>query len=234
MSGTPLSTSTEGKNRLWIELSNSQGGFKQLLLGYIQGATNDFDYKYDGELSEAGNPVSFYSLLNDKKLTIQGRALPFVDTDQHPIGYKAPINGAFTIQLAAFDGLFTEQNVYLEDKLLNIIHDLKNEPYEFITEQGTFDDRFVLRFTNETLGVNPFSVQDVVVVKKDLSIEILASTNTVLNKVNLFDIRGRLIATKENINANSTSFTDLNLANQILLVQIFDSFGNMVTKKLIF
>jgi hypothetical protein len=234
MSGAPLSTSTEGKNRLWIELSNSQGGFKQLLLGYIQGATNEFDYKYDGELSEAGNPVSFYSLLNDKKLTIQGRALPFADSDIHPIGYKAPTDGAFTIQLAAFDGLFTEQNVYLEDKLLNIIHDLKTEPYVFITEQGTFDDRFVLRFTNETLGVNPFSVQDVVVVKKDLSIEILASTNTVLDKVNLFDMRGRLIATKENINANSTSFTELNLANQILLVQIFDSFGNMVTKKLIF
>ncbi|HBI01287.1 MAG TPA: T9SS sorting signal type C domain-containing protein [Flavobacterium sp.] len=234
MSGMPLSTQAEGKNRLWIELSNNQGGFKQLLLGYVNGATNDFDFKYDGELTEAGNPVRFYSLLDDKKLTIQGRALPFQDSDIHPIGYTVPTQGMHTIQLATYDGLFTNQQVYLEDKVLNVIHDLKSSPYSFFTEEGTFDDRFLLRFTNETLGVNPFTVQDVMVFKKDLNIEILASADMLLDKVNLFDMRGRLIASKENINANTTTFTELNFASQILLVQIYDVFGNTVTRKLIF
>lgn len=234
MSGSPLSTETETKSRLWIELSNNEGGFKQLLMGYIEGATNEFDYKYDAEATEAGNPVSFYSLLDDKKLTIQGRALPFADSDIHPLGYNAPAEGMLTIQLAAFDGLFTEQNVYIEDKLLNIIHDLKNSPYSFFTSEGTFDDRFALRFTNETLSVNPFSMQEVMVVKNDLNITILASSTMILDKVNLFDMRGRLIARKENINTNTTTFSDLNLSNQILLVQIFDENGNAVTKKLIF
>lgn len=234
MSGLQLSNQSEGKNRLWIELSTSQGGFKQLLLGYVVGATDDFDYKYDGELTEAGNPVGFYSLLNDKKLTIQGRALPFQNSDIHPLGYSSPSQGIHTIKLATFDGLFSEQPVYLEDKVLNVIHDLKNSPYSFFSEEGTFDGRFILRFTNETLGVNPFTIQDVKVVKKDMNIEILASDDMILDKVNLFDMRGRLIASKENINANTTTFTELNLASQILLVQIYDAFGNTVTKKLIF
>lgn len=234
MGGEQLAANAAVKSRLWIELSNNEGAFKQLLIGYIQGATNTFDYKYDGELSEAGNPVSFYSLLDDKRLTIQGRALPFADSDTHPIGYMAPVQGTYTIQLAAFDGLFEEQSVYLEDKQLGVIHDLKNAPYTFVTPQGAFDDRFLIRFTAETLTVNPFSVQEVIVVKNQSDVEILASSNMMLDKVNLFDMRGRLITSKENINANATTFKSLNLASQILLVQIFDINGNSVTKKLIF
>jgi hypothetical protein len=185
-------------------------------------------------MSEAGNPVSFYSFAENKKLTIQGVGLPFQETDMHPIGYKSPSAGVYTIQLAMFDGLFTTQNVYLEDTLLNSIHDLKNAPYTFSTEQGTFDDRFILRFTNSTLSVNPIALQDVVVIKNQSTIEVLASSNMILDKVNLFDMRGRLIASNENINANATQFTNLAIANQVLLVQIFDEFGNSVTKKLIF
>ena len=29
------------KNRVWLNLTNSEGAFKQLLVGYIAGATND-------------------------------------------------------------------------------------------------------------------------------------------------------------------------------------------------
>lgn len=234
MSGELLTEETADKNRLWLELSNYEGGFKQVLVGYVAGATNDFDFKYDGEVTEAGNPVSFYSLLDDKKLTIHGRALPFAASDLHPLGYRSANQGMYTVQLATFDGLFTNQNVYLEDKLLNIIHDLKIEPYVFFTEQGTFDSRFILRFTNETLGVNPFVMQDVMVVKKELDITVLASTSMVLDKVSLFDVRGRLLATKEKINAHTTTFTDLSIANQIVLVQIVDVDGNSVTKKVVF
>ncbi len=118
--------------------------------------------------------------------------------------------------------------------MLNSIHDLKNAPYTFSTEQGTFDDRFILRFTNSTLSVNPIALQDVVVIKNQSTIEVLASSNMILDKVNLFDMRGRLIASNENINSNTTQFANLAIANQVLLVQIFDEYGNSVTKKLIF
>ncbi|WP_396151496.1 T9SS sorting signal type C domain-containing protein [Flavobacterium sp.] len=234
MSGLPLSESTENKNRLWLELSNTEGGFKQLLVGYVNGASNEFDFKYDGEVSEVGNPVSFYSVLNDKKLAIQGRAMPFAESDLIPLGYKSPSEGTYSVQLATFDGFFAEQNVYLEDKLLNLIHDLKSEPYVFFSGSGTFDSRFILRFTNETLGINPIDLQEVIVVKSAQSIAVQASSNVILDKVTLFDIRGRLIASNININDNTTTFENLNIANQILLVQIVDQYGNIITKKVVF
>jgi hypothetical protein len=36
---------------------------------------------------------------------------------------------------------------------LTIRHNLKQVPYSFTTEKGTFNDRFVLRYTDKTLGI---------------------------------------------------------------------------------
>jgi hypothetical protein len=46
-------TKTE-KSRIWLNLTNTQGAFKQLLLGYVTGATNNYDRGYDA-LSLNGN-----------------------------------------------------------------------------------------------------------------------------------------------------------------------------------
>lgn len=234
MNGIQIQDNPNNKNRLWLEFSNSEGGFKQLLLGYIQNATNGFDYKYDAEVSEAGNPLSFYSFVEDKKLTIQGLGMPFHESDKHVIGFASPSAGIYTIQLAMFDGLFINQPVYLEDKLMGIIHDLKEAPYEFLTESGSFDNRFLLRFNNENLSVQPNDWQNVQVIKNNNSIIVLASEQMILNSVNLYDIRGRLITSKNKINDNTVTFEELNLANQILLVQMIDVDGNTVTKKIAF
>ena len=66
--------------------------------------------------------------------------------------------------MSNFDGLFENQDVYLEDKLLNVIHNLKIN-YEFSTEAGTFNDRFQLRFSPVALGNPTFNASTVIVSK---------------------------------------------------------------------
>jgi hypothetical protein len=46
-SNAKVSNSIE-KSRLWLNLTNTQGAFKQTLIGYITGATNEYDNVYDG------------------------------------------------------------------------------------------------------------------------------------------------------------------------------------------
>jgi hypothetical protein len=36
---------------VWLNLTNTQGAFKQTLIGYVSGATNDYESAYDGEVS---------------------------------------------------------------------------------------------------------------------------------------------------------------------------------------
>lgn len=224
---------SDEKHRFWLNIVNNQGAYKQMLVGYITGATNEKDIRYDANLTEAGNTVSLYSLLNEDKLTIQGRALPFVVTDEVPLGFRTTLAGNYSIQLENFDGLFAEgQTIYLEDKLLNLVHNLNEGDYNFSTEAGTFNDRFEVQFVNETLGVNdPIIASNAIVVYKNSETIFINSSNLTMSEVKLFDVRGRLITSKQDILASEVSFANLTIANQMILVQITTTDGVTVTKK---
>ncbi|TRX01888.1 hypothetical protein [Flavobacterium gawalongense] len=94
-------------------------------------------------------------------MAIQNKALPFADTDAILLGYSINVNGNATISIDKVDGLFLEdQNIYLEDKLLNVVHNIKQDSYNFSSDTGTFDDRFVLRYTNGSLGTDNLELND--------------------------------------------------------------------------
>ena len=192
---------------------------------------------YDGEMIDAGNPVGLYSTLGDKKLAIQGRALPFVTSDLVPMGYKIQTAGNYSISLAKTDGLFADSNVgvYLEDHLLNVIHDLRTSAYDFVSEVGTFNSRFEVRYTNSALAVNPFSLTEngVVVFKQNETIQIETAT-VKMKSVQIYDVRGRLLLERQNINASHTVFEGVGIVHQVLVVQIHSVDGSVVNKKIIF
>ena len=223
------------KDRVWLELFNNQNAYKQILVGYAPEATNQFDSGYDGEYVDGGTGLSFYSILSPKKLAIQGRGLPFVETDVIPLGYKNNVAGTYEIKLSNFEGIFDTQNVYLEDKLLNVIHNLKVSNYTFATNTGTFDNRFELRFTDSSLATNNqvFTDESVVVYKENQSIHINAS-NINLQEVKIYDVRGALLYSKNNINSTELVISNLASSQQILLVNIKSTEGKTVTKKIIF
>jgi hypothetical protein len=221
------------KHRIWLNIINQQGAYKQMLLGYVEGATNAIDNAFDAEVTEAGNIVSLYSLNNNKKLTIQGRALPFDVTDEVPLGFRTSVAGDYAIELENFDGLFEEgQTIYLEDKWSNVIHNLNESNYTFSTASGTFDDRFEVQFVDGTLSVdNPIANSNAIVVYKNNETIFINSSSLTMKEVKLFDIRGRLITAKSDILASEVSFVNLNVANQMILVQITTTDGALVTKK---
>lgn len=223
------------KDRVWLELFNNQNAYKQILVGYAPEATNAFDSGYDGEYFDGGTGLSFYSILAPKKLAIQGRGLPFVETDIIPLGYKNNVAGTYEIKLSNFEGIFDTQKVYLEDKLLNVIHNLKVSSYSFATNTGTFDNRFELRFTDSSLATNNqvFTDESVVVYKENQSVHINAS-NTTISEVKIYDIRGALLYSKNNVNSNELIVSNLATSQQVLLVNIKSFDGKIVTKKIIF
>lgn len=224
------------RNRIWLDLTNDQGAFKQTMVGYIENATNNFDNGFDAEVLEVGNPVSFYSIQGNNKLAIQGRALPFNNQDQVVMGYTVPVAGSYKIAMPTADGIFEAGAVavYLEDLLTHVIHDLRTGDYNFVSEAGNFENRFIVKFNNSALSQSDFNFDNTVVVFKsnnDLHVE---SSNVLIKDVQIFDVAGREITQKYNINAMKTSFQNLNVANQVLMVQITGVNGEVITKKVIF
>ena len=188
------------KNRIWLNLTNTQGAFKQALIGYVTDATNDYDSRFDGESLDGNEFVDFYSVNQDKNLTIQGRALPFNDTDEVPLGFSSTIDGDFTINIDQVDGSLTNQAVFIEDKLTNTVIDLKSGNYTFNTVAGTFNDRFVLKYkdTNKTLNVNETDKEDGILVLYSNNYKTLVIHNNVMdstvNTVTLYNITGQKIS----------------------------------------
>ncbi|OXG03366.1 hypothetical protein B0A63_00885 [Flavobacterium johnsoniae UW101] len=223
------------RNRIWLNFANKEGAFKQLLVGYIDGATNNWDIQYDAETMDANTYTDFYSINQNMSLTIQGRGLPFENSDVIPLGYKTTIAGDFTISIDHVDGLFDNQNVYLEDKTTGTVSDLKAQDYTFKTEAGTFTDRFALRYTNKTLGTGDFeNVKDGLLISvKDKTIKVTSAKENI-KEVNIFDITGKLIYNKKKVSNTELSISNLQSADQVLLVKVNLENNAEVTRKIVF
>lgn len=223
------------RSRVWLELFNNQGGYKQTMIGYAAGATNAFDSGYDGELVDGGSSVLLYSKLAPKNLSIQGRGLPFNENDIIPLGFKVTTAGSYEIKLSNFDGLFDTQKVYIEDLLLNVIHDLKDSNYTFTSASGVFDTRFVLRFTSSALSTSAQQLDgtSVVVYKQNEAIHINSGAAT-MEEVKIYDVRGSLLYSKTKVDATDLVVSTLTSSQQVLLITITSTDGKSVTKKLIF
>ncbi|WP_348798122.1 T9SS sorting signal type C domain-containing protein [Flavobacterium adhaerens] len=224
-------------NRVWLNLSNAQGAFKQLLVGYVEGATNGDDNLYDGVTLNGNTYVDFYSIGNAKNYTVQGRGLPFNTEDIVPLGYKTTIEGTFQISIDEVDGALKNQDVYLEDKTTNTTHNLKNGSYSFTTAIGTFTDRFVLKYTDSktSLGTddNQTSEKGLFVSVKNHTIKI-NSFDQLATAVKVYDLKGSLLYEKNKIDTNEYTIEHLNAADQVMIVMVQLENGKWSSKEIIF
>ena len=230
------SGSNADEGRLWLNFTNSQGAFKQTLVGYIDEATNNFENNYDAQSYNANAFVDFYSINDNKKLVIQGRALPFEMTDQIPLGYKSAIAGDFKISIDHVDGSLKEQAIFLEDKTTGIIHDLRTSDYTFKTEIGTFTERFVLRYkTDKTLGTGDFeNIKDGILVSVNNKVINVATSKENIKEVTVFDLLGKMLYNKKKIGNTELQIQNLQSGNQLLLVKVTLENDFTVSKKIIF
>ena len=218
-----------------MNLTNSGGAFRQLLVGYITGATNDWDNLYDGPTFDGQEFVDFYSVNQGKNLTIQGRALPFVDTDVVPLGYRSTIAGSFDISIDNRDGSLAGQAIWLEDKKTNTLHELSKGKYTFTAINGVENDRFVLKYTGKTLGTDDNEVADksLIVSVKNKKITLTSSAEAI-TQVQLFDLLGRKVYDKSKINAQEWSISNLPSSEQTLIVKTTLANGAISNKKIIY
>lgn len=211
------------KRRVWLDLLSPNNVTNTLLVGYTENATNNFDRLYDGYDFSSGDNSGFYSILNNETLSIQGRALPFLEEDIVPLGIIANETGTHTIAINTLDGLFLDddQNIYIEDTELNIIHDIRNSPYIFTIGAGIHNDRFILRYTNNTLSVNPTEGNDGISIKAPKSEYIIVTSEIgQIETFTIYDIVGRVIFTENKINESEFMLNKTRLSSGSYIVKV--------------
>ncbi len=229
------SASSTTKNRIWLDLV-SVSEYSRTMFGYLEHATNDFDDRYDAQ-TNIGSGLKLFTVLNNDRFGIQGKALPFTDTDLVTLGIHTPMAGNFTIAIAVVDGLFSNnaQTIYLEDKLLNVIHNLNTNPYAFSANPGTVSDRFVIRYTNTALNTNNFEAvaNQVSVFGTNNGITIDSKIASIKSYV-VYNVLGQVVASENNISKNVSEITSIQKNNQALVVKATLDNDQVITKKIIF
>jgi len=213
---------SNNEGRIWLDLLNSNNIPTRLLVGYKEDATVERDRLYDAITTQ-----DFYTTINNDKFIIQGRP-DFNENDQVNLGINIPTAGEYKIAIAEVDGILTTQNIYIEDLYSNAIYDIRQSPYIFNSNVGTFNDRFILRYTNSTLGNNDFVINNTIIYNKDNKINI--DSDKVIKNVRVYDITGKLLY-DNNFNSNNIKFS-LECSKQILLVKIKTDDDEIITKKI--
>jgi hypothetical protein len=223
---------TTEKHRLWLDLNNANGdGLSQLLVGYVDGATNEADNLYDGE--EFGNPqTSLTSLLNGKNYTIQGRALPFTDTDTVPLAFKAATNGTYTIALNKTDGVFaTDQDVLLKDNVTGTVKNLKTGGYTFTATAGTANSRFELAYAKS--AVNAIGVNSAITAVKKQGVYQVNTDGAIMKEIAVYDMQGHEVFKQQNINSTTSALSGLPAARGVLILKVTTDANQTQTIKII-
>lgn len=193
------------KNRIWFKLSKGSIPINQMLLIYMSGATMGVDPAIDGAYIN-DSQTGLNSLIGTEEFAVQGRSLPFDETDVVPLPFKTAADGNFTIAIDRVDGLFLgNQDIYLLDAKTGVETNLKSSSYLFTATVGVDNSRFSLKFHKIlSLDAPTFADNSVIVYKKNGTIY-LSSGAKMMNNIKVFDIQGRLIAERNNVKANTTS-----------------------------
>ena len=218
--------STEEKHRIWLNLNDANNNYNQILLGYTDGASNSIDASDGLVLNDS--PSLLYNQINNQKYVIQGRELPFVDTDVVPLGLKTNQSGTYSISFEKADGLFESQNIYLKDNYTFTIHDVKQSPYSFTSQIGDFTDRFEIVYRNDLLSIDDEST---VLIYSDSNGTVVKSLNEKINGIVVFDVLGRQLYNFQNINLNTFQTNTFTAQKQTLFLKITLNSGKVLTKK---
>jgi autotransporter-associated beta strand protein len=188
-----------------LELSGTSTS-DETIVWFNNEATTGYDLKYDGyKLFSSGDALGqFYSTLGGVNYVFNGLPLP-TDSTIVPLGVKIAQAGNYSILKKVLEKL-DNYNVYLIDKTNgNYTVDLKKaDKYNFISDAGTFDNRFVLNFVSLTTSAEAPSV-----VSKNFNIYSTKSFINILppddfaggsdGSVRIYDLTGRIIKQFKNL-----------------------------------
>ena len=227
-----ISFNSEEKHRIWLNLKNETGQFSQALIGYMNEATNQYDFGIDG-LAFGNQGSNLYSVVDTNKYVVQGKMMPFTDEDVIPLGLSIVEPSIYKIEIDNIDGLFAgNQNIYLKDKVLNVIHDLKEGAYSFNANIETIENRFEIVFKNETLSSNSVEISNLTIHQSE-NLVYIESLDDEIQQIEVYDLLGRRVFFKTNINETEVSFSVQSFKNQMLAIKITTKNKGIITTKII-
>ena len=196
--------STLNPNRLMVNLTLGNGkDSDNTRVVFNPEKTARYEMECDAAKFESGTAaVQLYSIeAKAGKMAINERQAGSVR-----LGYTASKGGTYTISAMRMD-----QPVLLRDNVMNVTYDLSNGDYQFTSEAGTFDDRFMIMIDGSATGVADIAREsgvNILPMQGGMNI-----TGTEGQTVNVYAFSGAIVATR-------TSDGFLSLTKGVYVVEV--------------
>ena len=130
-------------------------------------------------------------------------------------------------------GVLVDEEIYLVDNELNIVHDLKQGAYKFdLVASGNYKERFTLKFNSGVLSTDDLILNNsFIVFSENGTLKVKASEE--ISKLKVYDMTGRLLIDSE---PNSSVFNvgSQNIKNgTVLILNATMKNGSTISKKAI-
>ncbi|MBN2776720.1 MAG: T9SS type A sorting domain-containing protein, partial [Bacteroidales bacterium] len=204
-------------------------------ISFNSNSTDDFDSYYDAFklFTSTANVPQIYSFINDNSTICAINSVPDIYTERiiH-VGFKATNSGDFTITVNDFQ-LSEYHDVYFEDTYTDETYDLYNLDYTFSSEIGQFDDRFIIKFRENSTEINDLNNLPNVQIYNYGDYLFLSSEidDAIVGKIELINAVGQTVMLTENDNLYYTKIP-LSCSNGMYVVRLINKYG-MVTSKII-
>ncbi len=180
-------------DKFWLTLTTPNQMNVVIALAYHPEAENSFE-RFDSMIFSEAVTENFYSIRSDeRKLAIQSRKGDFNKEDQIPLGIKSSETGLQKISVESKYGAFESQSIYLKDKLLNIVTNLSEMPYEFTSVKGVDQNRFEIVYKPGTVLSTGEGIKDQLVVYRNGNDFVVKSKHIRIDEVEVYDVSGRMI-----------------------------------------
>ena len=186
-------------------------------------ATQDFDLEYDSYFM-AGFAPMFYSTSQGKLFALN--SLPeLTDELVVPMGFVKNQNSSFSIQLTQNT---TDHTLYLEDIKTNVVHNISETPYTFLSTAGDNPNRFLLKFGS--VGIDETPVTPVINAWYSRGI-LNVKTNEGITNIGIFNIQGQQLQNYQ-LFGSGLQTVSINLPTGVYFARLIND-GNMQTVKII-
>lgn len=228
-------------NKLRIDLTSNNGVFSQIVVGYVDGATNyDDGSRFDvvRTASSKTNAILYSRVLeSDTKYSIQGKSEKQLKLNEKiELGFLTNIKVPTTYKLSLNDlhGAFMNENsIYLKDRFLNKTHNLLDSGYTFTSEVGEFNDRFEIVFkSNPSEDKIPNNNTAQIRTLGNDMFEFLSKKGQDIKSISIYDLLGNSIYNLKGYSSNEI-FELPKLGRTIYITRIELDNGSIVTKKFI-
>lgn len=168
--------------KLRLGFIDRNGYHRQTLIGFMnENATSEIDQGYDAVHLD-NQPNDMYFMNGATKINIAGEGFFNVNAI-YPIGVKIDAIGTVTFKIDALENFEENSVAFIYDNLTGISHVITDANFDIELPQGTFNNRFSLRFiAGPALSNSTFNLYDGIIVA-------YTSVNDMLNiKNNLTDV----------------------------------------------